>query len=137
MTDVDIILLAISISKHLLLFFSAFFPAFIERPHTPVNLTASDIGPTGLTLEWTAIFVEHKPIEEYIIAQKSPSASDHNITLENDKQGMPSLSIQYSISSDILPFTNYSFSVRACNHIGCSDESKPVLVTTPQDCELG
>ena len=112
------------------------FCTITEQPHTPVNLTASGIGPTWLTLEWTAVFVEHKPIEKYTIAQKSPSASDRNITLENDKQGMPFLSIQHSIS-DILPFTNYSFSVRACNHIGCSDDSKPVLVTTLQDCELG
>ena len=126
-----------AIAKQQSIFHDDLFYTITERPHTPVNLTASGIGPTWLTLEWTAVFVEHKPIEEYIIAQKSPSASDRNITLENDKQGMPSLSIQHSISSDILPFTNYSFSVRACNHIGCSDESKPVLVTTLQDCELG
>ena len=119
------------------IFHDDLFNTITERPHTPVNLTASGIGPKWLTLEWTAVFVEHKPIEKYIIAQKSSSASDRNITLENDKQGMPFLSIQYSISSDILPFSNYSFSVKACNHIGCSDESKPVLVTTLQDCELG
>ena len=44
----------------------------------------------------------------------------------------------FNVSTSILPFTNYSFSVQACNVIGCSnfDDGIPSeAITTAEDGE--
>ena len=39
----------------------------------------------------------------------------------------------YNVTTDVLPFTNYNFTVRACNVLGCGNVSQPspTVMTLP------
>ena len=43
---------------------------------------------------------------------------------------------RYNISTDILPFTSYSFAVQSCNELGCSEFSDASEeIQTDEDCK--
>ena len=110
-----------------------------ERPDPPVSINVSSFGSRWAVLDWTPDFDGNKPIENYIIYWENLNTTTLNMTeerVEDLMQGTSSSSFMFNISSGIFPFTNYSFTVSACNDQGCSDNGVPVSVMTLQDCKL-
>ncbi len=49
---------------------------------------------------------------------------------------VPMADLSFNISTGIFPYTNYSFTVQACNVMGCGDVGEPSPeIRTEQDSE--
>ena len=79
-------------------------------------------------------FNGNKPIISFNIYGRNLNTSSPFQLVNNQTQNGQYL---YNISSDIAPFSNYSFTVQACNLIGCGQTGVVVLVLTLQDSKYG
>ena len=100
---------------------------YTERPDPPFNVTGFEYGAHWVALRWTPSFDGNRPVTSFLVFIHS-SVVSVNFTVFNPDDLMTSDgSVMYNISSNdrILPYTNYSFTVKSCNEIGCSDQSDP------------
>ena len=102
-----------------------------------------DVGARWVVLSWTLSFDGNRPVTNFSLYIRSVDVSDSFtlISTLNPSDLMSSAGeLLYNISMQgvILPYTNYSFTVDACNTIGCSNQSDPSLViTSHQDGKAG
>ena len=102
-------------------------------------MSTRDVGARWVVLSWTPSFDANKPVNNFSLYIRSVDVSD-SLTLISTLIPSDLMSsageLLYNVSMQgiILPYTNYSFTVDACNDIGCSNQSDPsVIVTTDQD----
>ena len=106
-------------------------------------MSARDVGARWVVLSWTLSFDGNRPVTNFSLYIRSVDVSD-SFTLISTLIPSDLMSsageLMYNVSMQgvILPYTNYSFTVDACNDIGCSNQSdlSPV-VTSDQDGEAG
>ena len=110
-----------------------------ERPNRPANVSTLDDGARWVVLHWTPSFDGNRPVTNFSLYIQSVDTSD-SVTListlvpSNLMSSAGELMYNVSMQGVILPYTNYSFTVDACNNIGCSNQSDPSpVVTTDQD----
>ncbi|KAL5487212.1 hypothetical protein EMCRGX_G019787 [Ephydatia muelleri] len=102
----------------------------LELPDPPINTTISQYGSRWLLLTWMAGFSGNKPITSFNINEPNLNTSLPFQLVNNQTQTDQYF---YNISSGIAPFTNYSFTVQACNQLGCGQNGVVVFVFTLQD----
>ena len=95
-----------------------------------------DVGTRWLALRWAAMFDGNRPITSFVIYQQ-------NINLTSSFMSLGTLQVSnlmfrdgnfmYNVTTGILPFTNYNFTVQACNVLGCGNVSQPspTVMTLP------
>ena len=104
-----------------------------ELPDPPINTAISQYGSRWVFLTWKAGFDGNKPITSFNIYGRNLNTSS-SFQLVNSQTQMGQY--LYNISSGIAPFTNYSFTVQACNLLGCGQTGSVVFVFTLQDSKL-
>ena len=98
-------------------------------------MSTRDVGARWVVLSWTPSFNGNRPVTNFSLYIRSVDVSD-SFTLTstfNPSDLMSSVGeLMYNVSMQgvILPYTNYSFTVDACNDIGCSNQSDPSPVAT-------
>ncbi len=104
-------------------------------------MSARDVGARWVVLSWTLSFDGNRPVTNFSLYIRSVDVSDSFTlisTLNSGDMMSSAGELMYNVSMQgvILPYTNYSFTVDACNDIGCSNQSdlSPV-VTSDQDGE--
>ncbi len=109
------------------------------RPDSPINVVTLDVGARWVLLSWTPSFDGNSPVTNSSFYIRSVDTSD-SFTListlipSNLMSSAGELTYNVSMQGVILPYTNYSFTVDACNDIGCSNQSDPSsVVMTDQD----
>ena len=95
-----------------------------ELPDPPINTTISQYGSRWLLLTWMAGFSGNKPITSFNIYGRNLNTSLPFQLVTQTGQYF------YNISSGIAPFTNYSFTVQACNQLGCGQSGAVVSTFT-------
>ncbi|KHJ90101.1 fibronectin type III domain protein, partial [Oesophagostomum dentatum] len=102
----------------------------IDVPSAPLDLQASDIGPTGATLSWKApLFSNGSEIKEYCIERKSVEYSRWRTVGR-----IPSNNLFFTVD-DLFSNDLYAFRVSAVNEIGRGPPSKIAEVETAQEVE--
>ena len=102
-------------------------------------MSARDVGARWGVLSWILSFDGNRPVTNFSLYIRSVDVSDSftQISTLNPSDLMSSAGeFMYNVSMQgvILPYTNYSFTVDACNDIGCSNRSDPSpVVTTLQE----
>ncbi len=102
-------------------------------------MSTHDVSARWVVLSWTPSFDGNRPVTNFSLYIRSVDVSDSFtlISTLNPSDLMSSAEeLLYNVSMQgvILPYTNYSFTVDACNDIGCSNQSDPSpVVTTDQD----
>ena len=86
-----------------------------------------DMGTRWLVLQWAPMFDGNRPITSFFvnlqnINQTSPVPL---ATLQVSNLMFRDGNFMYNVTAGILPFTNYNFTVRACNVLGCGNVSQP------------
>ena len=121
----------------------SFFLPYKELPDSPANVSTRDVGARWVVLSWTPSFDGNRPVTNFSLYIRSVDVSDSSplISTLNPSDLMTSAGeLLYNVSMQgvILPYTNYSFTMDACNDIGCSNQSdlSPV-VTSDQDGKAG
>ena len=66
-----------------------------------------------MSIQWSITFNGNRPVNRVII-------SANNVA---DSLELNTMATSYNVSTQLLPFTNYTFAVVACNEIGCSTQS--------------
>ncbi|KAL5487215.1 hypothetical protein EMCRGX_G019791 [Ephydatia muelleri] len=99
----------------------------LELPDPPINTTISQYGSRWLLLTWMAGFSGNKPITSFNIYGRNLNTSSPFQLVNNQTQTGQYF---YNISSGIAPFTNYSFTVQACNQLGCGQSGAVVSTFT-------
>ncbi len=108
-----------------------------ECPDPPVNVTVSEIDARWVVLRWTPSFDGNRPVTNFTLYI---SSMDSNSSMTQVPDGLMSsggeLMFNISMQGVIIPYTNYSFTVDACNEIGCSNQSDPSpVIRTLEDGE--
>ena len=83
-------------------------------PGTPANLHTTSVSSSQVTLAWTA---SSGAADTYRIYRDGGQIDETPFTSYQD--------------TGVQPSTQYSYTVDACNGVGCSDPTSPLLVTTP------
>ncbi len=102
-------------------------------------MSTRDVGARWVVLSWTPSFDANKPVNNFSLYIRSVDVSDSftliSILIPSDLiSSAGELMYNVSMQGVVLPYTNYSFTVDACNDIGCSNRSDPSpIVTTDQD----
>ena len=89
-------------------------------PDPPVNVLIFISGARWVNVGWSIPFNGNRPINRVVISASSTGPGQDPLVFE-----ICTMSTTYNISSGILPFTNYTILVVACNIIGCSRQSNP------------
>ena len=109
---------------------------YTEVPDPPVSVMVLDIGARWLALRWTPTFDGNRLITSFVIYPQ-------NINLTSSFMSLGTLQVSnlmfhdgnfmYNVTTDILPFMRYGYSVQACNVLGCSNVSQPspTVMTLP------
>ena len=106
-------------------------------------MSAHDVGARWVVLSWTLSFNGNRPVTNFSLYIRSVDVSDSFTLISTLNPGdiMSSageLLYNTSMQGVILPYTNYSFTVDACNNIGCSNQSDPSpVITSHQDGKAG
>ncbi len=104
-------------------------------------MTTLEVGARWMVLYWTPSFDGNRPVTNFSLYIRSVDVSDQFTLISTLVAGdlMSSAGeLMYNISMQgvIVPYTNYSFTVDACNDIGCSNQSNPSpVVITNEDGE--
>ncbi len=104
-----------------------------------MNVSTRDVGARWVVLSWTPSFDGNRPVTNFSFYIRSVDVSDgftliSTVIPSNLMSSAGELMYNVSMQGVILPYTNYSFTVDACNDIGCSNQSDPSpIVTTDQD----
>ncbi len=117
-----------------------FFLPYIERPDSPANVSTRNIGARWVLLSWTPSFDGNRPVTNFSLYMDTSDSFTLISTLTPSNLMSSAGELMYNVSMQgvILPYTNYSFTVDACNNIGCSNQSDPSpVVTTDQDGKAG
>ena len=106
-------------------------------------MSTLDVGARWVVLSWTPSFDGNRPVTNFSLYIRSVDVSDSftliSTVIPSDLMSSAG-ELLYNISMQgiILPYTNYSFTVDACNDIGCSNQSDPSpVVTSDQDGKAG
>ncbi len=115
------------------------FHFFSEHPDHPANVSTRDVGARWVILSWTPSFDGNKPVtnfslyirDQFLLVDVSDSFTLISTLIPTDLMNSAG-ELMYNVSMQgvILPYTNYSFTVDACNDIGCSNQSDPSSVVT-------
>ena len=105
-------------------------------PDPIVNVMVFDIGARWLALRWTPTFDGNRPITSFVIYHQNMNLTPSFMslgTLQVSNLMFRDGNFMYNVTTDILPFTNYNFTVRACNVLGCGNISQPspTVMTLP------
>ena len=103
-------------------------PLPTEVPDPPVSVTVFDIGTRWLALRWTPTFDGNRPITSFVIYRQNINQTSSFMslgTLQASNLMFRDGNFMYNVTTDILPFTNYNFTVRTCNVLGCGNVSQP------------
>ncbi len=99
------------------------------------------VGARWVVVHWTPSFDGNRPVTNFSLYIRSVDVSDQFILISTLVAGDLTSSageLMYNISMQgvIVPYTNYSFTVDACNDIVCSHPSNPSsVVRTNEDGE--
>ena len=102
------------------------FPLPTEVPDPPVNVMVFDVGARWLALQWTPTFDGNRPITSFLVNLQNINQTSSFMslgTLQVSNLMSRDGNFMYNVTTGILPFTNYNFTVRACNLLGCGNES--------------
>ena len=110
------------------------FPA--EVPDPPVSVMVFDIGARWLALRLRPTFDGNRLITSFVIYLQNINQTSSFMslgTLQASNLMFRDGNFMYNVTTDILPFTNYNFTVRACNVLGCGNASQPspTVMTLP------
>ena len=112
-----------------------FPPTSTEVPDPPVNVMVFDVGARWLALRWTPTFDGNRPITSFMVNLQNinRTSSVSLATLQVSNLMFRDGNFMYNVTTGILPFTNYNFTVRACNVLGCGNVSQtsPTVMTLP------
>lgn len=95
----------------------------LALPKSPVNLSASNVGPTTVQLTWSAGSTD--PVDSYIVRHRlrhTELSSDETIDI----------AVTQHTLSELIPHTSYTVDVFAVNNIGRSLPAS-IEVTTAED----
>ena len=94
-----------------------------------------DMGTRWLALRWTPTFDGNRPIRSFLVNLQNINLTSPVPlgTLQASNLMSRDGNFMYNVTAGILPFTNYNFTVRACNLLGCGNESQtsPTVMTLP------
>ena len=111
------------------------FPLSTEVPDPPINVMVFDMGARWLALWWAPTFDGNRPIRSFLVnLQNINLTSPVSLgTLQASNLMFRDGNFMYNVTTGILPFTNYNFNVRACNLLGCGNESQtsPTVMSLP------
>ncbi len=105
-------------------------------------MTTPKVGSRWIILYWTPSFDGNRAVTNFSLYIRSVDVSDQFTLISTLVAGDLTSSageLMYNISMQgvIVPYTNYSFTVNACNDIGCSNQSNPSpVVRTNEDGEI-
>ena len=105
-----------------------YLPVNADTPEQPVNVTVSEIRPFSIALSWVEPHNNNAPISDYIIDITTVETGATQMVRAN-------ASVEAFNVTDLLPFVNYSFTVRAENDEGLGRPSMPVFQQTLEFCE--
>ena len=111
-------------------------PHSTEVPNPPENVMVFDIGARWLALRWRPSFDGHRLITSFVMYQQNINLTSSFISLGTLQVVDPVFrdgNFMYNVTTDILPFTNFNFTVQACNVLGCGNVSQPspTVMTLP------
>ncbi len=95
-------------------------PADTQAPSVPTNLAASNIGPTSLTLTWTAS-TDNVGVSAYEVFQNGAKIGE-------------SLTTSFSVTG-LTPSTTYNFTVKARDAAGNTSAASNAVSVTPPDTQ--
>ncbi|XP_041351149.1 usherin-like [Gigantopelta aegis] len=98
------------------------FRTLAGKPSSDAMLSISDIRSHSALFSWTPPSNMHGPLEKFTLFSRTPSSPDADLVHWEGKQQRVNL-------TDLIPFTNYSFTVQTCTSGGCS-LSNVVMLTT-------
>ena len=112
-----------------------YFPFPAEVPDPPENVVVFGIGARWLVLQWTPTFDGNRPITSFVIYRQNINQTSSmslgavqvaDLMFRDDN-------FMYNVTTDVLPFTNYNFTVQVCNVLGCGNVSQPspTVMTLP------
>ncbi len=101
----------------------------LETPDPPVNVTTYAPEPMAFRVNWTSSFDGNRQHQYFSLTIDTPDSTItapnivKNVSLEHTQPSYISYSQRIDSSENILPYTNYTITVRGCNIIGCSKSS--------------
>ena len=105
-----------------------YLPVNADTPEQPVNVTVTEVRPFSVALSWVEPHDNNAPISDYIIDITAVGTGATRMVRAN-------ASVEAFNVTDLLPFVNYSFTVRAENDEGLGRPSTPVFQQTLEFCE--
>ena len=101
---------------------------FIDVPEPPVNLTAEEINSRSVNLTWVEPADNNAPITQYEVFYTTPSfLGAIDLSQRTDDE------TEIIVISDLHPGEYYTFTVRAINEEGSSEESVPLTIRTDEE----
>ncbi len=107
-----------------------FFYCSLERPDPPINVTLINPGPRYIDLRWRPNFDGNRDVQQFLVYRMDVNVSSGFDSVTNFSVGELSAPSNNQFTARImdqqliLPFTQYSMRVVACNVIGCSNVSQ-------------
>ena len=86
-----------------------------ESPAPPENVEVVSFGARWVSITWSITFNGNRPVKRVIILANS-TADSFEFTVNT-------MATSYNVSTQLLSLTSYTFTVVACNVIGCSIQS--------------
>ncbi len=114
---------------------------YIENPDPPLHLTAYNAGSMSFNINWMSSFDGNKNHLRFVLRITSQDTSEVTNVNKTVAANSHPLNTSYSqlidSNENILPFTNYTVTIRGCNEIGCSEPSgRSNKIETLQYCKF-
>ena len=102
----------------------------LERPDPIQNVSVRALGSRRVGIEWIVPYNGNSEIMGYIIYITNVQSDtiftvDISSNITRKRQTMPSPTLSYNVTENILPAMLYHFIVVACNKLGCGESGQP------------